>query len=39
MKTAMALDLNSPTLAAEIRDLYAFGEMPSLGHVPARMHA
>ena len=31
----MALDVNDPT----IRDLYAIGQMPPLGHVPAKMHA
>ncbi len=38
-ETAMALDLNTPTRAAAIKDLYAVGEMPPLGHVPAKMHA
>jgi len=37
----MALDTtNGPmTYDAEKKDLYAMGEMPPLGHVPARMHA
>ena len=34
----MALDSDAPTRGAE-KDLYAIGEMPPLGHVPARMHA
>ena len=35
----MALDSDSPARAAEGRDLYPIGEMPPVGHVPARMHA
>jgi len=35
----MALDQDIPQPSAQIKDLYAIGEMPALGHVPARMHA
>ncbi len=35
----MALDHNSPAPSAAIKDLYEVGEMPPLGHVPARMQA
>jgi crotonyl-CoA carboxylase/reductase len=39
METIMALDLNTPNHLPVIKDLYAVGELPPLGHVPARMHA
>ena len=37
----MALDLTTgeAAYAAERKDLYAMGEMPPLGHLPAQMHA
>ncbi len=37
----MALDLNrdAPAYDAPVKDLYAVGEIPPLGHVPAQMHA
>ena len=37
----MALDTNTAPLTyeAETKDLYAMGEMPPLGHLPAQMHA
>ena len=37
----MALDAPTPIAPydAPVKDLYAVGEMPPLGHVPARMHA
>ncbi|MEM1340951.1 MAG: crotonyl-CoA carboxylase/reductase [Pseudomonadota bacterium] len=37
----MALDENtgSATFSAEKKDLYAMGEIPPMGHVPAQMHA
>jgi crotonyl-CoA carboxylase/reductase len=37
----MALDVRPGTMTydAEKKDLYAMGEMPPLGHVPAQMHA
>ncbi|MCU0856025.1 MAG: crotonyl-CoA carboxylase/reductase, partial [Rhodobacteraceae bacterium] len=37
----MALDVRPGTMTydAEKKDLYAMGEMPPLGHVPASMHA
>ena len=36
----MALDTHTPAAsAAPVKDLYAMGEMPPLGHVPAKMHA
>ena len=39
METDMALDQNAAATTAPRKDLYALGEMPPLGHVPARMHA
>jgi len=37
----MALDTKAEIMAydAPVKDLYAMGEMPPLGHVPAQMHA
>ncbi|MDN5568638.1 MAG: alcohol dehydrogenase catalytic domain-containing protein, partial [Paracoccus sp. (in: a-proteobacteria)] len=37
----MALDAPTPIAPydAPVKDLYAVGEMPPLGHVPAKMHA
>jgi crotonyl-CoA carboxylase/reductase len=37
----MALDTQNAIIAydAPVKDLYAVGEMPPLGHVPAKMHA
>jgi hypothetical protein len=36
----MALDAkNPPDYDAPVKDLYALGEMPPLGHVPAQMYA
>ena len=37
----MALDLTTgeAAYAAERKDLYAMGETPPLGHLPAQMHA
>jgi crotonyl-CoA carboxylase/reductase len=41
MESDMALDLTTgeAAYAAERKDLYAMGEMPPLGHLPAQMHA
>ena len=41
METAMALDRIDRASAAEapVKELYAVGEMPPLGHVPAQMYA
>jgi len=40
METDMALDDNAAfAYAAEEKDLYAMGEMPPMGHVPAQMYA
>ncbi|MGL5009850.1 MAG: crotonyl-CoA carboxylase/reductase, partial [Paracoccaceae bacterium] len=37
----MALDTQNAIVAydAPVKDLYAVGEMPPLGHVPPKMHA
>ncbi|MEL6644453.1 MAG: crotonyl-CoA carboxylase/reductase [Pseudomonadota bacterium] len=37
----MALDTKAPTMSydAPVKDLYELGEIPPLGHVPAKMHA
>src|SRR5918912_860127 len=34
-----AVAMPNPLQAAVIKDLYEIGEVPPLGHVPARMHA
>jgi crotonyl-CoA carboxylase/reductase len=39
METPMALDQNTAATTAPKKDLYAVGEMPPLGHVPAQMYA
>src|SRR5215467_2954932 len=38
-RTAMASVTQLKTSAAGPKDLYALGEVPPLGHVPAQMHA
>ncbi len=39
METAMALDQKTPARTAAIKDLYDVGEMPPVGHLPAKMYA
>src|SRR5215831_15986064 len=38
-RTAMAAVTQLKTSNTAIKDLYAIGEVPPLGHVPAKMHA
>ena len=39
MATTLASALDTSTVAPRTRDLYEIGEIPPLGHVPAKMYA